>query len=167
MVFSRKKTEVSKADDSRDKSLLKSGTLLSLLTLFSRILGLLRETVKSRFLGTSPLADAFTVSFLIPNLLRRLFAENSMTVAFIPTFKELMEKQETDEIKRVEMKEYLSSIFTILTFFTTLIVVTGVLLSPYIVGFLFPKLEDKTSATLLTKIMFPYLIFISLAAFFQ
>jgi len=148
-------------------SIVKSGLLLSILTLFSRILGLVREMVKSRFLGTSPLADAFTVSFLIPNLLRRLFAENSMTVAFIPTFKELLEKSEDERLKKQEMKDFLSSIFTIVTFFTTLVVVLGILFTPMILKFLFPKLEDGASAIILTRIMFPYLFFISLAAFFQ
>jgi len=147
-------------------SLLKSGSLLSFLTFFSRILGLIREMVKSRVLGTSPLADAFTVSFLIPNLLRRLFAENSMTVAFIPTFKELIETKDEAQ-KKKEIKTFLSSIFTILTFFTTIVVILGIVFTPLILHLLFPKLEDKTSAIVLTRIMFPYLIFISIAAFFQ
>lgn len=106
-----------KLSENKNSSLLKSGTFLSFLTFFSRILGLMREMVKSRFLGTSSLADAFTVSFLIPNLLRRLFAENSMTVAFIPTFKELIETKKDEEQQKKDMKEFLSSIFTILTFF--------------------------------------------------
>ena len=148
------------------KSILKSGVWLSILTLFSRVLGLVREMVKSRFLGTTPQADAFTVSFLVPNLLRRLFAENSMTVAFIPTFKSITEKTD-EEAKKIETKEFLSSIFTIITFFTTVIVVISIIFTPYILQFLFPKLEDRDSAILLTRIMFPYLIFISLAAFFQ
>jgi len=139
---------------------------LSILTLFSRVLGLVREMVKSRFLGTTPLADAFTVSFLVPNLLRRLFAENSMTVAFIPTFKTIIEK-DNEEAKKNEIKDFLSSIFTIITFFTTVIVVVSIICTPYILQFLFPKLEDRNSAILLTRIMFPYLIFISLAAFLQ
>jgi len=148
-------------------SIVKSGLSLSILTLFSRILGLVREMVKSRFLGTSPLADAFTVSFLIPNLLRRLFAENSMTVAFIPTFKELLEKNEDERQKNEEMKDFLSSIFTIVSFFTTIVVMLGIIFTPYILKVLFPKLEDGVSAIFLTRIMFPYLFFISLAAFFQ
>jgi len=148
------------------KSILKSGVWLAILTLFSRVLGLVREMVKSRFLGTTPQADAFTVSFLVPNLLRRLFAENSMTVAFIPTFKSITEKPD-EEAKKIETKEFLSSIFTIITFFTTVIVVISIIFTPYILQFLFPKLEDRDSAILLTRIMFPYLIFISLAAFFQ
>ena len=148
-------------------SILKSGAFLSLFTLFSRVFGLIREMVKSRFLGTSPLADAFTVSFLIPNLLRRLFAENSMTVAFIPTFKELLEQPEEENKKKIEMKAFLSSIFTLLTFFTTLVVIVGIIASPYILNILFPHLKDQNSAILLTRIMFPYLIFISIAAFLQ
>lgn len=67
-------------------SLLKSGLLLSLLTLVSRVLGLAREVVKSTLMGTSATADAFTVAFMIPNLFRRLFAENAISVAFIPVF---------------------------------------------------------------------------------
>lgn len=155
-----------RTSENKHSSLLKSGSLLSFLTFFSRILGLIREMVKSRVLGTSPLADAFTVSFLIPNLLRRLFAENSMTVAFIPTFKELIETK--DEVqKKKEIKSFLSSIFTILIFFTTIVVILGIVFTPLILHLLFPKLEDKTTAVVLTRIMFPYLIFISIAAFFQ
>ena len=156
-----------KLSENKNSSLLKSGTFLSFLTFFSRILGLMREMVKSRFLGTSSLADAFTVSFLIPNLLRRLFAENSMTVAFIPTFKELIETKKDEEQQKKDMKEFLSSIFTILTFFTSLIVIIGIIFAPLILHLLFPRLEDKASAILLTRIMFPYLCFISIAAFFQ
>ena len=70
------------------KSLLKSGSRLSLLTLASRVLGLVREMTKAAFLGTTALSDAFSVAFVIPNLLRRLFAEGSVSVAFIPTFRQ-------------------------------------------------------------------------------
>ena len=72
------------------RSLLSSGIKLSLLTFVSRILGLVREMTKAAFLGTSALADAFGVAFMIPNLFRRLFAENSISVAFIPTFKSIL-----------------------------------------------------------------------------
>ena len=60
------------------KSLVKSGLLLSLMTFASRIMGLIREMTKASFLGTSMHADAFTTAFMIPNLLRRLFAENAV-----------------------------------------------------------------------------------------
>lgn len=140
-------------------SLLKSGTALSLLTLCSRILGLVREVVKARFLGTSALSDAFTVAFVIPNLLRRLFAENSVSVAFIPTFRSYRAEKDPEEIR-----EFLSSCFTFISFVTTVTVVLGIALAPLIVPF-FGTAETET--VLLTRIMFPYLALISVAAFFQ
>ena len=71
----------------KQKSLLAKGLSLSVLTLLSRILGLVREMTKAHFLGTSAFSDAFGIAFMIPNLFRRLFAENSISVAFIPTFR--------------------------------------------------------------------------------
>ena len=66
--------------EKQKNNLLRHGTSLSVLTFVSRILGLVREMTKSSFMGTTPMADAFSIAFLIPNLLRRLFAENSITV---------------------------------------------------------------------------------------
>jgi len=141
------------------QSLIKSGTKLSLLTLGSRVLGLLREMTKAAFLGTSQLSDAFTVAFFIPNLLRRLFAENSISVAFIPTFRGYLDKE-----SREKTKEFLSATFTFLTFSVSLAVIVGILAAPLIV----PLFGTGTPETLfLTRIMFPYLAVISIAALFQ
>lgn len=140
-------------------SLLKSGSMLSVLTLFSRILGLVREMVKARLMGTSALSDAFTVAFVIPNLLRRLFAENSISVAFIPTFRSYIAEKSRDEIR-----SFLSSCFTFISFVTAVTVVIGIAAAPLIVPF-FGTVESET--VLLTRIMFPYLAVISIAAFFQ
>lgn len=140
-------------------SLLKSGTMLSVLTLASRLLGLLREMTKARFLGTSALSDAFTVAFVIPNLLRRLFAENSISVAFIPTFRNFLA-----ENNKEETRAFLSSCFTFISFAVTSVVVLGILITPWIVPF-FGTAEAET--VFLTRIMFPYLAVISVAAFFQ
>ena len=141
------------------QSLIKSGTKLSLLTLGSRVLGLLREMTKAAFLGTSQLSDAFTVAFFIPNLLRRLFAENSISVAFIPTFRGYLETE-----SREKTKEFLSATFTFLTFSVSLAVIVGILAAPLIV----PLFGTGTPETLfLTRIMFPYLAVISIAALFQ
>ena len=152
----------------RKSSLLKSGISLSVLTLVSRVLGLIREMTKSAFLGTGPLADAFTVAFMIPNLLRRIFAENSMTVAFIPTFQTYLEeeKRNTPDAK-ASMKEFLSATFTMLSFAVTGTVIIGILCSGLIVAVFFPKIGDFSATVLLTRIMFPYLLLISVAAFFQ
>mgnify|MGYP003346726917 CR=1 FL=1 len=91
------KGKMEKEASDKAKSLLKSGLILSLMTLASRIMGLVREMTRATFLGTSMYSDAFTTSFMIPNLLRRLFAENSISVAFIPTFKSYIEKNNTED----------------------------------------------------------------------
>lgn len=140
-------------------SLVKKGSRLSLLTLLSRVLGLVREMTKAAFLGTSALSDAFSVAFMIPNLLRRLFAENSISVAFIPTFRRHLE---TDS--REKMREFLSSTFTLVTFATTGTVILGIAAAPLIIPFFGTATAE---AVLLTRIMFPYLAIISVAAFFQ
>jgi putative peptidoglycan lipid II flippase len=141
-------------------SLVRHGSALSLLTLVSRILGLLREMTKARFLGTTALSDAFSVAFLLPNLFRRLFAEGSISVAFIPTFKEYLL-----ESNREKTREFLSCMFTFLTFFVTLAVMAGILAAPLLVKIF--GVEEYDETVLLTRIMFPFLGFISLAALFQ
>jgi putative peptidoglycan lipid II flippase len=141
-------------------SLLRHGSMLSLLTLVSRVLGLLREMVKASFLGTTALSDAFSVAFMLPNLFRRLFAEGSIAVAFIPTFKEYL--LENDRRKN---REFLSSILTFLTFIVTLAVMGGILAAPLIIRIF--GMEEFDETVLLTRIMFPFLGFISIAALFQ
>ena len=78
----------------KSKSIVRSGLLLTLMTFASRIMGLIREMTKASFLGTGLYADCFSVAFMIPNLFRRLFAENAISVAFIPTFKDYLAKGE-------------------------------------------------------------------------
>ena len=148
------------------KSLASAGIKLSILTLGSRILGLVREMTKATFLGTSGLADAFGVAFMIPNLFRRLFAENSISVAFIPTFKKYLE--ENPENKQ-STKEFINATFTLVSFLTTIVVTIGIIFSPWIVK-LFSNGESSEilmEMSVLTRIMFPYLIVISIAALFQ
>lgn len=163
-----------KENSSKKRSMLKDGLSLTVLTFVSRVLGLVREMTKSIFMGTGPLADAFAVAFLVPNLLRRLFAENSITVAFIPTFKKYLHKIETAEnpeeknLAEQNSKDFLSAIFTLISFLTTVTVILGIIFTPIILKMFFAKsAEDFTLTILLTRIMFPYLAVISLAAFFQ
>ena len=135
---------------SKSKSLLSAGLSLSFFTLCSRILGLVREMTKAAFLGTSKYADAFGIAFMIPNLLRRLFAENAISVAFIPTFKGYLEESESGNGKKT-IRDFLSATITLITFLTTCVVLAGILLTPLIVRIF----------------LFPYLVVISIAAFFQ
>ncbi|GHU77429.1 putative lipid II flippase MurJ [Clostridia bacterium] len=142
------------------RALVRHGSMLSLLTLVSRVLGLLREMAKAALLGTSALSDAFSVAFMIPNLFRRLFAEGSIAVAFIPTFKEYLLESDKDKTK-----EFLNCFFTFLTFFVTITVILGILLTPLVIPFF--GLEEFDETVFLTRLMFPFLAFISLAALFQ
>jgi putative peptidoglycan lipid II flippase len=156
---------VEKQQKTHPASSLKSGAALSLLTLASRVLGLLREMAKAAFLGTSALSDSFTVAFMIPNFFRRLFAEGSVSVAFIPTFKEYL-LQNNDNPQAPSLKEFLSAMLTILTLAVSLVTGLGMIAAPWIVRTFFNmELPDET--TLLTRLMFPYLILVSIAALFQ
>lgn len=148
------------------KSLLASGLSLSFLTLCSRVLGLIREMTKARFLGTSVYADAFGIAFMIPNLFRRLFAENAISVAFIPTFRGYLERTDGGA---AETKDFLRATFTLVSFLTAAVVTAGMVITPLIIPFFYDGNDPFVLAetTLLTRIMFPYLFVISVAAFFQ
>lgn len=175
-------SEISQKHKKQKKSLVKSGLVLSLMTFASRIMGLLREMTKASFLGTSMHADAFSTAFMIPNLFRRLFAENAISVAFIPTFKSYLEKGDDAE-NHNSTQEFLKATFTLISFLTACVVVIGIIITPLLMPLFCKKPADATSAdyamqiqawllkkeeiTILTRIMFPYLFVISVAAFFQ
>ncbi|TAL10126.1 MAG: murein biosynthesis integral membrane protein MurJ [Nitrospirae bacterium] len=132
-------------------------------TLLSRILGFLRDMVLARLFGAGAAADAFFVAYRIPNLLRELFAEGSMSAAFIPVFSEYLVKRD----KR-DAWELASAAFTTLLTILTGVCVLGVLAAPWLVQLIAPGFgadpERQALTVLLTRIMFPYLLFIGLAA---
>jgi putative peptidoglycan lipid II flippase len=150
------------------QSLVKSGLRLSLVTLLSRILGLIREMTKAAFLGTGSYADAFGIAFQLPNLFRRLFAENSVSVAFIPTFRSYVEDIKTDDDRKTT-QEFISATLTFVTFITTAVVAVCIIFTPQIIRLFYGSQDAATvpEAVVLTRIMFPYLIIISVAALFQ
>lgn len=154
--------------EKKEKNIVKSGVKLSFLTLLSRILGVIREATKAHFLGTGTYADAFGIAFLIPNLLRRLFAENSISVAFIPTFKGYLE-DDPDGNNRQETQQFLNATFTLISFLTAIVVVLGIILTPLIVRIFYKGTDVNgiSETAILTRIMFPYLMVISIAALFQ
>ena len=144
---------------SESAKMLREGGKLGLLTLISRVLGLVREMTRAAFMGTGILADAFAVAFNLPNFFRRLFAENSMSAAFIPTFSGYL--AEGNEEKS---REFLSATFTVLVVLVTTTVALGIACAPWIVK-LFGS--DPTETAVLTRIMFPFLALVSVAAFMQ
>jgi putative peptidoglycan lipid II flippase len=140
--------------------------IVSFFTFLSRILGLARDMVIAGLFGSGLAADAFFVAFRIPNLLRRLFAEGSLTIAFIPVFTEyltLKTKKDAFDMARV--------VLTILLILLAVVTLLGILFSPWIVriqAFGFGGSGMKYDLTvLLTRIMFPYIFFISIVAFFM
>ena len=165
----------------KSKSIVRSGLLLTLMTFASRIMGLVREMTKASFLGTGLFADSFSVAFMIPNLFRKLFAENAISVAFIPTFKDYISKEDNSENKKTT-QEFLNATLTLVSFLTACVVTLGIILAPFIIP-IFCKapaegiegyaakldyyLLELNETTILTRIMFPYLFLISIAAFFQ
>jgi putative peptidoglycan lipid II flippase len=140
--------------------MLREGGKLSLLTFMSRILGLVRQMTMAAFMGTGWLADAFSVAFILPNFLRRLFAENSMTAAFIPTFTGYLAEGDDEDAR-----EFLSATFTVLVFLVGIVVALGIALAPWIV--LLFSTSNHQEMALLTQIMFPFLGLVAVAAFLQ
>ncbi|HYT89611.1 MAG TPA: murein biosynthesis integral membrane protein MurJ, partial [Gemmataceae bacterium] len=137
--------------------------VIGLATLLSRILGFARDMVLARLFGAGLAADAFFVAYRIPNLLRELFAEGSMSAAFIPVFSEYLTKR----TKR-DAWELASAAFTTLLTVLTGVCLLGILAAPWIVKLIAPGFSDNPErealTTLLTRIMFPYLLCIGLAA---
>jgi putative peptidoglycan lipid II flippase len=151
------------AQQDETRSVVKAAGVIGAATFSSRVLGFVRDMVLARLFGATPAADAFFVAFRIPSLLRELFAEGSMSSAFIPVFTEyrtMRGKQEAWELA--------SAVFTTLLTIVTAVTLLGILVSPWLVQLLAPGFQeypDKLAlATLLTRVMFPYLLFISLAA---
>ncbi|RUM88126.1 MAG: murein biosynthesis integral membrane protein MurJ [Thermodesulfatator sp.] len=131
--------------------------------ILSRLLGLVREQVLAAFLGAGREMDAFVVGYRIPNLLRDLFAEGALGMAFTRVFSATWEK----EGKAVAFEAAREA----LTVFGTLVlgvVLLGEVLAPQVVGLIAPKFHNFphkfTLTVLLTRIMWPFLLFISLSA---
>ena len=141
----------------------KAAGVVGTATLISRIFGLIRDVVIAWFFGAGLAADAFFVAFRIPNLLRRLFAEGSLSIAFIPVFTEYL----TDRGK-AEAFSLARSAIRLLSVLLVFVTIAGILLAPLIVHIIAPGFADspeKFSLTVtLTRIIFPYIFFICLVA---
>jgi putative peptidoglycan lipid II flippase len=149
-----------------NKEIIRHATSIGFITFLSRIIGVVREQVLAYYLGTGIGADAYSIAFMIPNLFRRLVGEGSMTASFIPVFSDYIDK------KKDELKDFINSFFTVLTFFLTILTLLFIIFSPYLVKYVFaPGFKDVPGklelTSLLTQLMFGYVIFISLAALVQ
>jgi putative peptidoglycan lipid II flippase len=133
------------------------------MTLLSRILGLTRDMVFSRFFGASEVMDAFFVAFKIPNLLRRFFAEGAFAQAFVPVVGEYRSQRSAEETRAL-----LDAVTGTLAIALFVITAIGVLLAPLLVMAFAPGFIGETAryplAVDMLRFTFPYLFFISLTA---
>jgi putative peptidoglycan lipid II flippase len=132
-------------------------------TLASRLMGYARDMVMSWAFGTGLAADAFYVAYRIPNLLRELLAEGSMSAAFIPVFTETLTKESKESARHLA-----NAVFARLLVILAVLTLLGIIFAPFVVktiawGFK-ADLDKYATTVMLTRIMFPYLLFIGLAA---
>ncbi len=145
-------------------NLLSSATIFSFFTLISRILGYLRDILIAIFLGASIFADAFFVAFRLPNTFRRLFAEGTFNAAFIPSYT----SAKIEDKKKG--KKFADDVLGFLLVILLVIVTIVEIFTPYFIHIIAPGfLEDQIKFNLaveLTRITFPFLLFVSLSSFF-
>jgi putative peptidoglycan lipid II flippase len=141
------------------KHILKSASIISLVTIVSRILGYVREQRIALLLGTTPVADAYYLAYRIPNLFRRLVAEGSMTASFIPVFTTYMREKSKEEVW-----DFANKLFWTLALVVAVITVLGMVFSPQVVHLFAGKNIEGGQAVELNRIVFPYLFFVALAA---
>ncbi len=141
--------------------LLKSSALVGSMTLLSRVMGLLRDIVFARFIGSEAGADAFFVAFKIPNFLRRLFAEGAFSQAFVPVLSEYRERGSPAAVKALvdRVTGCLGATLMAVTVFAVLC--SPVLATLFAPGFR-ADAEKFSLASDMIRITFPYLLFISL-----
>lgn len=143
------------------EEITRSVGMVSFITIISRIAGYLRDMQMAYFFGATTFTDAYWIAYRIPNLLRRLLAEGSLTISFIPVFTETLEKQGKEEAKKVS-----DIVFTILFIILIAVTILGIIFSPFIIKLFAYGFDQKTFeiAVSLNRVMFPYIFFVSLAA---
>lgn len=149
---------------SEHKAIFKSATILSAFTVISRITGFVRDVFLANIFGTGAAAQAFFVAFKIPNMFRDVMGEGAGNAAFVPVFCEELARRPRQDFNRL-----VNSLMVFLLLLSCCIAVLGIVFSPVVVrlmapGFFADRLKfDLTVA--LNRILFPYLILITLSAY--
>lgn len=147
----------------RKSGLLRSTAVFSAMTFLSRVSGLARDQVYAAVFGASPAMDAFVVAFRIPNFMRRLSAEGSFSMAFVPVLAEYKEKY-----GQAEVKDLIDRVAGTLTAALLVLTAAAVLAAPWIMPVFAPGFGADTEqgrlAAEMLRITFPYALFISLAS---
>lgn len=144
-------------------NLLKSLAAVSSMTMFSRVLGFVRDALVARIFGAGMATDAFFVAFKLPNLLRRIFAEGAFSQAFVPILAEY-KNQQGEEATRT----FVAYVSGLLTLVLAVVTVLGMLAAPWVIYVTAPGFTDTPDKFALTstllRITFPYILLISLAS---
>jgi putative peptidoglycan lipid II flippase len=137
--------------------------VVGMATLASRILGYVRDMVMASLFGAGLASDAFIAAFRIPNTLRRLFGEGSLSIAFVPVFTDCYNRQGPEEAERMAV-----SAIRLVAALLALVAVAGIFLSPAVVHLLAYGFTDDPEkyrlCVRLTRMMMPYVLFIGLVA---
>ena len=133
-------------------NLLRAASTISLLTLASRVTGLVRDQLIAAQFGAGALTDAFNVAFRLPNLLRRLFAEGAFSQAFVPFLAATRERDGDDATQSL-----IDAVATVLLWVLLLTCVAGVVAAPVLVWLLAAGLQEFDLAVLMARWMFPYI----------
>ena len=145
----------------KQTSVARSAGIVSIAVMFSRVLGLLREVIFARYFGAGFLYDAYVVAFRIPNVLRDLFAEGALSVAFVKVFTDYQINKGEKEAWRLA-----SLVLNALAVVMSLICIVGIIFSRQFVNLIADGFspEKAALATTLTQIMFPFILLVALAA---
>lgn len=143
-------------------NIFKTSFNIAIVTLISRLLGFFRDILIAAILGTGIIADAFFMAFKFPNIFRRLFAEGALSAAFIPIFSRKL------TVSKLNAKKFASETVSVLFWFLLILTTIAEIFMPYIIYMIAPGfMEDPEKLNLtitLTRIAFPYLLFMSLIA---
>lgn len=145
------------------ENVVRSAGIVSVAVFASRITGLVREKVMAHYFGAGFIYDAFLLGFRIPNLTRDLFAEGALSSAFVPIFTQTLAREGRAEAARLS-----NLVATALMFIVGAFCVLGMIFSPVLVELLaggFHKVPGKFElAVTMTRVMFPFLLLVALAA---
>ena len=152
-----------KGTESGSRGLLQKTSVVSAMTLVSRILGLVRDVVFARMFGASLVMDAFLVANRIPNMLRRFFAEGAFSQGFVPVMARYRERHTSEEAR-----EFVAAIAGTLGLLLFVVTLLGVIAAPLLVVAVAPGFVGEDGrfelASLMLRFTFPYLFFVSLTA---
>ncbi|CAN5508119.1 murein biosynthesis integral membrane protein MurJ [soil metagenome] len=120
--------------------------------LISRIIGLIRQRIFAHYFGTSAAGDAFSAAFRIPNFLQNIFGEGALSASFIPVYARLLSQDDEEKASHVA-----NAVLGLLALITSLVVLVGVLATPYLIDFIAPGFEGETRELTihLVRILFP------------